>query len=174
MATANQLSAYTLPPAVRKKIDAWAAKFPAEKKRSAVIMALRFAQDDHGWLSDPVLDAVADYLELPSVDVYEVASFYTMFHREPVGKHVIRICTSISCELCGAQKLVAYLEKKLGIKLGGTTKDGLITLLEAECLAACPGAPMLQLDDQAYHEDLTEEFLDKMIADLRAKGEGGQ
>lgn len=153
----------------KAQIDHWLAKFPADQRRSAVIMALRIAQDEHGYASDAVMDAVAAYLQIPATDVYEVASFYTMIRRKPGGQFRLNICTSISCHLCGAGGIVSYLEDKLGIKMGETTADGLFSLGEAECLAACCGAPMMQVNDQAYHENLTPEKLDNLLDELRAQ-----
>nr|NIP18925.1 NADH-quinone oxidoreductase subunit NuoE [Xanthomonadales bacterium]NIX13711.1 NADH-quinone oxidoreductase subunit NuoE [Xanthomonadales bacterium] len=136
----------------RRVIDHWAAKFPAEQKRSALIQALTAAQEQNGgWLSRELIEAVADYLDLPPVWAFEVVSFYSMFHTEPVGRHKVNICTNISCWLNGAEDIVAHVEEKLGAKLGETTGDGRITLVvEEECLAACCGAPMMVVDGH-YH-----------------------
>ncbi len=149
-------------------IDHWVAKFPAEGKRSAIIQSLMAAQEQNqGWLSRDMMDAVADYLQMPPVWVYEVASFYSMFDLEPVGRHKVNICTNISCMLCGAEDIVAYVEDKLGIKMGQTTADGRITLkVEEECLAGCVGAPMMVVDGH-YHEHLTPEKVDAILDGLK-------
>jgi len=152
---------------VRDEIDHWKTRFPEDRKRSAVIGALHAAQhENQGFLTTEVMDAVADYLELPSIQVYEVATFYSMFQTKPVGRHNVAICTNVSCMLRGADDLVMHAEKKLGIKLGESTKDGRIYLKkEEECLAACCGAPMMMVD-HVYHEDLTIDELDKILDGL--------
>ena len=147
-------------------IDKWVARYPADKKESAVMAALRIVQDQNaGFLTNELIDAVAEYLEMPAIAVYEVATFYSMYERDPVGKHKLCICTNISCMLRGSDEVVSHLEKKLGIKLGETTADGRFTLKEVECLGACVNAPMLQLGRE-YHEKLTPEKLDKLIDSL--------
>ena len=150
--------------ATRAKIDHWVAKFPPERQRSAVIQALMAAQDQNGgWLSPELITGVAAYLEIPAAWAYEVASFYSMFDLEPVGRHKVAICTNISCHLCGALEIVGHVEKKLGISLGETTEDGRITLVEEEeCLAGCIGAPMMLVDGH-YHENLTPERVDEIL-----------
>jgi len=153
----------------RKTIDHWVGKFPEglEGRRSALIQALYAAQhQNRGWLSAEMMDAVADYLDVPPVWVYEVASFYSMLETRPVGRHSISICTNISCMLCGADKVVEQIEKKLGIKMGETTEDGRIFLkIEEECVAACVGAPMMIVDGH-YHEHLTPEKIDQILDGL--------
>ncbi len=151
----------------RKKIDHWVAKFPADRKRSAVIQSLTAAQDQNGgYLTTELMTAVAEYLDIPSAWAYEVGSFYSLFHLHPVGRHKVAICTNISCYLCGANDIVRYVENKLGIKLGETTDDGRITLVqEEECLAGCVGAPMMIVDGH-YHEHLTEEKIDRILDSL--------
>lgn len=147
------------------EIDRWIAKYPPEQKRSALLSALHIAQEENGWLSTEVMDTVADYLGLDRISVYEVATFYTMYDLKPVGRHKISVCTNISCLLRGSEEVVAHLTERLGIKLGETTPDGKVTLREVECLAACCGAPMAQVDKQ-YHENLTPEKLDAILAAL--------
>jgi NADH-quinone oxidoreductase subunit E len=151
----------------RERIDHWASKFPQDQKRSAVIQALMAAQDQNdGWLDRDHIDAVAQYLELPVVWAHEVASFYSMFHQEPVGRHKVNICTNISCWLNGAEDLAEHVERKLGIEHGETTEDGRITLVrEEECLAACCGAPMMVVDGH-YHENLDTEKVDEILDGL--------
>ncbi len=158
-----QLSAH-----VREEIDAWTAKFPPDRKRSAVISALHAVQhENHGYLTPDLMDAVADYLGLPNIMVYEVASFYSMFETKPVGRHHISVCTNISCMLRGSQAVVEHVENKLGIKTGESTADGRIYLKrEEECLAACTGAPMMMVD-HVFHENLTPERIDKILDELK-------
>lgn len=158
----RQLSAEAL-----KEIDHWVAKFPPEGKRSAIIQALTIAQrENDGWLSDELIAEVSDYLGIYRSYGYEVASFYSMFDLEPAGRHKVAICNNISCMLCGAEDIIAYAEKKLGIKRGESTPDGRIKLQkEEECLAACCGAPMMIVDGH-YHENLTPEKVDAILDDL--------
>ena len=148
----------------REEIDTWRAKYPPERRRSAVCAGLRAAQhQNQGYLTPELMDAVAIYLDLPPIYVYEAASFYSMFELEPVGRHSVSVCTNISCMLCGAEDIVAYIEKKLGIRVGDSTADGRIFLKpEEECLAACCGAPMMMVD-HIYHEDLTPERVDEIL-----------
>jgi len=151
----------------REHIDHWVAKFPPDRKRSAVIQGLMAAQEQNGgWLTDEIIAAVAKYLGIPPVWAYEVATFYSMFDLEPVGRHKVAICTNISCWLNGAEDLVKHAEKKAGCKHGGTSADGRITLkIEEECLAACAGAPMMVVDGH-YHERLTPARLDEIFDGL--------
>jgi len=153
----------------RSTIDHWRAKFPdgIEGRRSAVIQALVTAQDQNGgYLTTELMDAVADYLELPPVWVYEIGTFYSMLETEPVGRNTISICTNISCMLCGADDVVDYVQNKLGIKLGETTPDGRIFLKrEEECVAACVRAPMMIVNGH-YHENLSEERIDEILDGL--------
>jgi NADH-quinone oxidoreductase subunit E len=152
----------------RQEIDHWVAKFPAGRQRSAVISALRAAQEqNHGHLTADLMDAVAEYLSLPPIQVYEVASFYSMFETHPCGRHHVSICTNISCMLRGGEELVAHVERRLGIKLGESTADGRIFFKrEEECLAACTGAPMMMVD-HIYHEYLTPEKVDQILDELK-------
>jgi NADH-quinone oxidoreductase subunit E len=153
---------------VREEIDHWVAKFPPERKRSAVISALHAVQhENNGHLTAELMDAVAEYLGLANIQVYEVASFYSMFETKPVGRHHVSICTNISCMLRGSQQIVDHVEKKLGIKVGESTADGRIYLKrEEECLAACVNAPMLMVD-HVYHENLTPASVDKILDELK-------
>jgi NADH-quinone oxidoreductase subunit E len=152
----------------RAHIDHWLTKFPPDRKRSAVLQGLHAAQEQNGgWLTDELIAAVAKYLDLPPVWAYEVATFYSMFETHPCGRHHVSICTNISCMLNGAEDLVKYCEKKLGIKLGESTPDGRIFLKqEEECLAACTGAPMMMVD-HVFHEYLTPEKVDKVLDELK-------
>ena len=149
---------------VREEINRWTARFPEERQRSAVIGALHAVQHENGgFLTDEQLNAVADYLQLPAIQVYEVATFYSMFQTKPVGRHNVAICTNISCMLRGADDIVEHVEAKLGIKLGESTADGRVYLKEEEeCLAACCGAPMMMVDHK-YHENLSKEKVDEIL-----------
>lgn len=148
----------------RKEIDHWLTKYPPEGRRSAVLAALREAQhQNHGYLTRDLLDAVAVYLGMPPIQVYEVASFYSMLETEEVGRHSVSVCTNISCMLRGADDIVAHIENKLGIVTGESTPDGRIFLKrEEECLAACCGAPMMMVD-HVYHENLTPAKVDEIL-----------
>jgi NADH-quinone oxidoreductase subunit E len=152
---------------VREEIDHWVAKFPPDRKRSAVISALHAVQHENkGFLTPALMDAVAAYLGLPNIQVYEVASFYSMFETKPVGRHHVSVCTNISCMLRGSQEVVDHVEKKLGIATGESTPDGRIYLKrEEECLAACTGAPMMMVD-HIFHENLTPETIDRILDEL--------
>ena len=164
---AENTGSATLSEETRKTIDHWVAKFPDDRKRSALIQSLLAAQEQNGgWISAELTEAVAEYLELPPVWAHEVASFYSMFFREPVGRNKVNICTNISCWLNGADDIVAHAEKKLGVKLGGTTEDGRVTLVrEEECLAGCCGAPMMVVNGH-YHENLDAEKFDAIVDGL--------
>ena len=151
----------------RAHIDHWVAKFPPDRKRSAVIQGLMAAQEQNGgWLSDEIIAATAKYLGIPPVWAYEVATFYSMFDLQPVGRHKVSICTNISCWLNGAEDIVRHCEGKLGIKHGESTPDGRIFLkIEEECVAACAAAPVMLIDGH-YHEKLTTEQVDKLLDGL--------
>jgi NADH-quinone oxidoreductase subunit E len=149
------------------QIDREIAKYPPERKSSAVMAALRLVQEANGgWLTNEGIEAVAEYLDMPPIAAYEVASFYSMYELKPVGRHKICVCTNISCLLCGSETIVGHLEQKLGIKLGETTADGKFTLKQVECLGACTGAPMMQIG-HTYYENLTPARLDEILAGLK-------
>ena len=152
---------------VLEEIERWKSRFPEDRQRSAVIGALHAVQHENdGFLTAELMDAVAGYLGLPPIQVYEVATFYSMFQTRPVGRHNVAICTNISCMLRGADEIVEHVESKLGIKLGESTEDGRIYLKrEEECLAACCGAPMMMVDHE-YHENLTLEQVDELLDGL--------
>jgi NADH-quinone oxidoreductase subunit E len=152
---------------LREEIDHWLEKFPPERRRSAVLAALRAAQHENGgWLSREIMDAVADYLQIPRIQVYEVGTFYSMLETRPVGRHSVSVCTNISCMLRGADDIVAHIEQKYGVRLGETTADGRIYLKkEEECLAACCGGPMMMVD-HVYYENLTPERVDEILDKL--------
>ncbi|MBI5447374.1 MAG: NADH-quinone oxidoreductase subunit NuoE [Gammaproteobacteria bacterium] len=157
---------FVLSEAAKSKIDSWLAKYPPEQKRSAVIPALHIAQDENqGWLSDEAMEAVADYLGLPKMAVFEVATFYSMYNLKPIGKHQISVCTNVSCMLKGSDKIAEHFKNKLGISFNETTSDGNATLKEVECLAACAGAPACMID-KTYYENLTPEKIDELLRGL--------
>lgn len=155
------LSAYA-----REHIDKWVQRYPKEQRQSGVFEALRVVQEENnGSLTTELMDAVAEFLGMPNIAVYEVATFYTMYFLQPVGNHVVNVCTNISCMLNGAEETLAYFKKKLGIELNETTKDGKFTLKEVECLGACVGAPMCQVGKK-YYEHLTPEKVDELLNGL--------
>ena len=144
-------------------------RYPAEFSKSAIIPILHIAQaENQGWLSVPAMDAVAKLLKIQYIEVYEVATFYSMFNLHPVGKHVLEVCHTVPCMLRGADDVIAHIEKRLGIKPGGTTTDGMFSLKAVECLGSCGTAPMLQCGAK-YHEHLTNEKVDSLIETLRAE-----
>lgn len=157
-------SGSTLSAHLREEIDHWLTKFPPDRKRSAVLAALRAAQhENNGYLTRELMDGIAAYLELPPVQVYEVATFYSMFETKPVGRHHISVCTNVSCMLCGGEEILAHVERRLGIKVGESTPDGRFFLKqEEECLAACTGAPMMMVD-HVFYEHLTPEKVDEIL-----------
>jgi NADH-quinone oxidoreductase subunit E len=152
---------------VREEIEHWKARFPEDRQRSAVIGALHAVQHENdGYLTPELMNAVAEYLALPNIHVYEVATFYSMFQTKPVGRHNVAICTNVSCMLRGAEEIVEHVENKLGVKLGESTEDGRFYLKrEEECLAACCGAPMMMVDHE-YYENLTKEQVDEILDGL--------
>ena len=156
-----------LSPESLKRIDHEIAKYPPERKASAVMAALAVAQDEKGWLSTEVMDFVADYLGMPPIAVYEIATFYEMFNTRPTGKYKLTLCTNLPCALQDAAQAAVHLKEKLGIDFNETTADGMFTLEPAMCLAACDHAPMMQIDLD-YFEDLSEEKLDHILGDIRA------
>ena len=151
----------------RHEIDDWIAKFPQGRQRSAVIAGLHIVQhENQGYLTKELMNAVADYLDMPVVQVYEVASFYSMFETHAVGRNCISVCTNVSCMLCGSSEIVAHIEKKYGIKTGESTPDGKVFLkTEEECLAACTGAPMMMVNHR-YYENLTPAKVDEILEGL--------
>ena len=151
---------------LQDEIEDWISRYPVDQKQSAVLGALRALQHDEGYLPVEKMDAIAEYLEIPDIAVYEVASFYSMFELKPVGKHTISVCTNLSCMLRGADEIVEHLKNKLGINIGESTPDGKFYLKqEEECLAACCGAPMMQVD-HVYKENLTIEKVDEILEQL--------
>ena len=160
--TTNILSNYA-----RERIDHWIKRYPADKKRSGVFEALRVVQEENGGsLTTELMDAVADYLQIPHIAVYEVATFYSMYFTQPVGKYVVDICTNVSCQLNNAEKVLAQAKKTLGIDVDETTADGKFTLREVECLGACVNAPVCQIGKK-YHENLSPEKIDAILLELK-------
>ncbi|MEZ5017637.1 MAG: NAD(P)H-dependent oxidoreductase subunit E [Flavipsychrobacter sp.] len=150
------------------KVKEIMARYPEGKQKSALIPVLHIAQEEFdGWLDTPVMDYVAELLSIKPIEVYEVATFYTMFNLKPVGKYVLEVCQTGPCMLNGSDEIIDYIKEKLNIKAGETTDDGLFTLKPAECLGACGYAPMMQLGKH-YKEFLTKEKIDQIIDDLRA------
>lgn len=170
ISTKSEVSILSEP--TRALIDRWLEKYPADQARSGVLYALRVVQEENGgWLTNDLMDAVADYLEIPKISVYEVATFYSMYDLKPLGKVKVKVCTSISCMLRGSDKIISHLRDRLGVGLGETTANGLFTLKEVECLAACGGAPAIQIDDQDYIENVTPEKIDLILDRIQEREE---
>jgi len=170
-ATVQKSLTELLPEQAIQELEVWIAKYPPERKRSAVMSGLMIAQqNNNGYLSEELMNAVADYLDIPHVAAYEVATFYGMYNLKPVGDHVINVCTNISCMLRGSAEVMSHLEQRLGVKVGETTEDKKITLKEVECQGACAGAPMCEVD-QVFHENLTTEKLDQIVDAILVKSE---
>jgi NADH-quinone oxidoreductase subunit E len=150
----------------RALIDIEVAKYPADQKRSAVMSALRIAQQEKGWLATETIETVADYLGIPPVVAYEIATFYNMYNLRPVGKYKLTICTNLPCALQGGVNAAEYLERKLGIKLGETTPDGKFTLLEGECMGACGDAPVMLVNNHKMCSRMTPEAIDQKLAEF--------
>ena len=156
-------------PASQMEINQYLGQYPADKIKSAVLPVLHIVQHDNGgWLSTEAMDYVANMLKIEPVEVYEVATFYSMFHTEPVGKILIEVCHTGPCVICGAEKLIKHIENKLDIKVGGTSSDGMFTLKGVECLGACGYAPMFQIGEE-YYENLTNEKVDSILDRLKSE-----
>lgn len=149
------------------KIDRELTKYPEDHRQSAVMSALRIAQDELGWLSKDTIAFVADYLRIPAIAALEVATFYNMYELEPVGQHKITVCTNISCMLRGSDEIVEHLESRLGIHMGETTPDGKFTLKEGECMGCCGGAPLFHINNKHMCEFLTPEKVDQILEGLK-------
>jgi NADH-quinone oxidoreductase subunit E len=158
---------YELSVHVKDEIEHWKARFPADRQRSAVISALHAVQhENHGYVTAEQMNAVAEYLELPTIQVYEVATFYSMFQTKQVGRNEVAICTNVSCMLRGADDIVSHVENRLNVKLGESTGDGRVFLKkEEECIAACCGAPAMMVNHK-YYENLTKEQVDEILDGL--------
>ena len=161
-----------LSPDTMRKIDREIAKYPPDRKQSAVIAALAFAQDEKGWLSPETMDAIAQYLGMPPVSVYEVATFYAMYNLEPTGRFKIALCTNLPCALQGANAAAQHLKRKLGVDFGETSSDGRFTLKEGECFGACGDAPVLLVNDRRMCSFMTEPRLDELLAELATVADG--
>ena len=157
----------TLSVASLKLIDKEVAKYPADQKRSAVMSALIIAQDENGWLSTETMDAVAAYLGMAPVAVYEVATFYGMYNLKPTGRHKLTICTCLPCGLQGSLDAADHLKARLGIDFGETTGDGRFTLKEGECIGACAMAPVVLVNNKKMHDYMSNEKLDALLKDLK-------
>lgn len=150
----------------KEAIDEALKKYPPDQKRSAVLYALTVVQEENGgWLTEALMNAVAAYLEMPNIAVYEVATFYSLFELSPIGKYKISVCASVSCFLCKGEDIATHLKQRLKIDFGQTTSDGRFTLKRVECLAACGGAPVMQIGT-VYYENLTPEKVDALLAEL--------
>ena len=152
-----------------RRIDREIAKYPAERRQSAVMAALVIAQDEKGWLSTETMDFVAQYLGIAPVAVYEVASFYTMYNREPLGTHKLTVCTCLPCGLQGALAAADHLKKRLGVDFNETTPDGWFTLKEGECMGACAMAPVVLVDNKRMCDFMTHDKLDALLDELSRK-----
>lgn len=151
---------------MQKEMDRVIGLFPAGKQKSALIRILHIAQAEYGWVSVPVMNKIAEILSIEPIEVYEVATFYTMFHLQPVGKHVLEVCRTGPCMLVGSDELIQHIEQKLDISVGETTSDGLFTLKTAECLGGCGYGPLLQCRNK-FHEQLNIEKVDALIEQYR-------
>ena len=151
---------------IQTQINRELSKYPANQKQSAVMSALRFVQDEKGWISNDDMADIAVVLEMPQMTVYEVATFYHMYNLKPMGKHMLTVCTNISCMLCGSAETVAHLSKRLGIGLGEVTADGKYGLREGECMGACVDAPMFTINNKKLCGRLTSEKIDQILAEL--------
>jgi len=151
---------------VQEKINRELKKYPADQKQSAVMAALRFVQDENGWISTDAMADVAEYLGMANMAVYEVATFYHMYNLKPMGKHTLTVCTNLSCTLCGAGDTVAYLESRLGIGFGEVTADGKFGLREGECMGACKDAPLLTINNKKLCGKLSKEKIEQILAEL--------
>ena len=155
------------------KIERELAKYPPDQKQSAVMSALAIAQEEHGWLPEALMEEVAKVLGMAPVAVYEVATFYNMYDRKPVGRHKITVCTNLPCALSGGVDAAEHLKARLGVGFGGTTPDGLVTLQRGECFGACGDAPVLLVNNKRMCGRMVPEKLDALIAELRAVASDG-
>jgi NADH-quinone oxidoreductase subunit E len=153
-----------------RRIDRELAKFPADQRQSAVMAALQIAQAEHSWLSKDLMQEVADYIGMPAIAVYEVATFYTMYNLAPVGRHKVTVCTNLPCALSGGTAAAAHLKHKLGVDFNETTPDGEFTLKEGECLGACGDAPVLLVNNHRMCSFMSNDKLDVLLDELKGSG----
>jgi NADH-quinone oxidoreductase subunit E len=157
-------------PGLISKFDDIVSRYPAGKQKSALLPILHLVQEKFGWVSVPAMDIVAEYLEIQAIEVYEVATFYSMYLLRPQGKYLLEICRTGPCAIVGAEKIMDYVSQKLGVKEGEVTPDGLFSWRGVECLAACGYGPVLQIGPEyTFYENLTNDSIDKLIADLTSK-----
>jgi NADH-quinone oxidoreductase subunit E len=160
----------TFSPELIKKFDDIVSRYPKGKQKSGLLPILHLVQAEYGWVSSPAMDKVAEYLDIQPIEVYEVATFYTMYFMRPQGKYVLEVCRTGPCGIVGAEKIMDHIEQKLGVKEGEITSDGLFSWRGVECLAACGFGPVLQIGPEyTFYEKLTNESVDQLIGDLRAK-----
>lgn len=158
----------------KQAIDCWLTKFPLDQRQSAVLYALKLVQAENGgWLTESLMDAVAAYLNMPKIAVYEVASFYSLFDLKPVGRYKLCVCTNVPCQLNGAEEIVTHLKSRLNIDMNETTEDGLFTLKAVECLASCGTAPVMNVGD-VYLENLTPNKVDEILTKLKREAGYGE
>jgi NADH-quinone oxidoreductase E subunit len=162
---------FVFTPERRAQLDDIVTKYPADRKRSAILAALYLVQDQQGYLTASGMRHVAGILDMTPAEVEDVATYYVMFYREPVGKYVLQVCRTLSCALMGAERVTETLSDKLGIKVGETDKSGLFTLLEFECLGACDRAPVVMVNNEHWHEKVSPESVGKLVDDIKARGE---
>jgi len=151
---------------IQIKIERELKKYPSDQRRSAVMAALRFVQDEKGWISTEDMVDVASYLGMQQMEVYEVATFYHMYNLKPMGKYTLTVCTNLSCQLCGSSDTLAHLHKRLGIGIGEVTADGKYGVREGECMGACVDAPLLNINNKKMCGHLTSEKIDQILAEL--------
>jgi NADH-quinone oxidoreductase subunit E len=168
---ADEGPAFTFTPERRAQLDDIVSKYPSDQKRSAVLAALYLVQDQQGYLTANGMRHVAGILEMTPAEVEDVATYYVMFYKEPVGKHVLQVCRTLSCALLGAERVTEALSEKLGLEVGETDKSGLFTLLEFECLGACDRAPIVMVNNEHWHEKVRPEDVAKLVDDIKARGE---
>ena len=166
----NTVAPVSFSPELLKQFDEIVRRYPKGKQKSALLPILHLVQAEYGWVSSPAMDKVAEYLQIQPIEVYEVATFYTMYFMRPQGKYVLEVCRTGPCCLVGAEKIMDHIEQKLGVKEGEVTADGLFSWRGVECLAACGFGPVLQIGPEyTFYENLTSESVDQLIDDLKKK-----
>jgi len=162
---------FTFTPERRAQLDDLVSKYPSDQKRSAVLAALYLVQEQQGYLTANGMRHVAGILDMTPAEVEDVATYYVMFYKEPVGKYVLQVCRTLSCALLGAERVTEALSETLGLKVGETDKSGLFTLMEFECLGACDRAPIVMVNNEHWHEQVKPEDVGKLIDAIKARGE---